>query len=885
MEESGLCVRCSASVTATVFFCPTCGAAQVAALLASTTANYDPGAPDFKPWREVPSMGSQRPMLPPSTVASVAQAKPSWKPTMKQPAKALKKKGKGGKAKDKGEGVTLVGEDASNASSSMAGSSHSSAASVAGRVTGVVYFKQLAFQRRGGQRMVASTRRRHTVAEHADQPVVIKAPEEVTLIHPLAVYDASWLTTPGYTVHVSLVDRAFKGGAENSSRFFLRVGVVREPALGVADLDPDARDSCTLQVLEVLQNDSGKLLTPPLQYWVDLGVIQVDEYYMGVFLQQSFRHIAHRVQRHSRCVSSLLDQVCLVEAVRETAESETIADVSEDAMDDFDAEVGQSGGRPRPRVKARNGQALGRLIAVITDQPVTRSQRGPGLLRHDPGTAGSRSPSRSQALSPVSSPPSTLASLPPTASSSLSPNAAAPALTLDKTIAQRTVRVPIGAIYEGAWVLCSVRLSLRYPDPEHLMQTPLPFKREAILAVTPITHVILHVFPFYYNSHSDISTVITKIGPKIISFEVQSLEPLLGFGPQNDVPSMPTDDEGQESSHGGGSVDAIAKQGSQAISQLLVKLGRLLCFRVDGAGNLRLGVVGAASLAAKETTPISDAVDGDQDEDEDAEADQDQKITAALGPPPVSEGEVARRLRQEAIAAHAKVQQQRSEQCVYIQSLWRRALARGQVKRLKHKHRHAVPIQCLARRIIAKARARSQRLQIALEDRKKTVLDSAEAWAPTLLSNRWCPTHKASQCPCTHHACTLESNDVDLYCHFESLLHPSNISDKQIGITVVDHEDPELSCKCSVHLSDLEHVASALLHNLGDDFLAPSEALQRQTSTSQGREQLLAALSQGVRIVVLSRQMEFMKAMWSLHDVSTTFGVYEDDDGDLFVGI
>lgn len=290
-----MCVRCSASVTAAVFFCPTCGAAQVAAMLASTTANYDPGAPDFKPWREVPNMGAQRPMLPPSTVASLALAnnKPSWKPPMKQPAKdpsqAFKKKGKG-KAKDKREGVTVVGEDANNASSSVAGSSYSSAASVAGRVTGVVYFKQLAFQRRGGQRMVASTRPRHTVVVHADQSLVPKAPEEVTLIHLLAVYDASWLTTPGYTVHVSLVDRAFKGGVENSSRFFLRVGVVREPALGVVDLDPDARDSCTLQILEVLQNAAGKLLTPPLQYWVDLGVIQVDEYYMGVFLQQSLKH-------------------------------------------------------------------------------------------------------------------------------------------------------------------------------------------------------------------------------------------------------------------------------------------------------------------------------------------------------------------------------------------------------------------------------------------------------------------------------------------------------------------------------------------------------------------------------------------------------------------
>ena len=260
------CPRCSSVVVQAVFFCPRCGAAQLESILSkttTTTAHYDPSAPDFKPWRETPASLSakKQPTLPPSTVAALQQ-KPSWKPPMKQPAKDHDAAKSVKKSKKK---VSDAAPEGSTATADTAGGSavsSTTASRLPAPAHGVVYFKQLAFQRRGGRRMIAPSKRRVEAAAAAAATAAAAAAatagqynrgDELTLVHPLAVYEATWLNIPGYTIHISLVDRSLGGDA---SRFFLRVGVVLEPAHGGTD---------ELEVLEVVQNDAGKLLTPPLQ--------------------------------------------------------------------------------------------------------------------------------------------------------------------------------------------------------------------------------------------------------------------------------------------------------------------------------------------------------------------------------------------------------------------------------------------------------------------------------------------------------------------------------------------------------------------------------------------------------------------------------------------
>ena len=836
---------------------------------------------------------------------------------MKQPAKDHDAAKSVKKSKKKVSDATPEGSTATADTAGSSAVSSTTASRLPAPAHGVVYFKQLAFQRRGGRRMIAPSKRRVEAAAAAAATASAAAAaaaaaaatagqynrgDEMTLVHPLAVYEATWLNIPGYTIHISLVDRSLGGDA---SRFFLRVGVVLEPAHGGSD---------ELEVLEVVQNDAGKLLTPPLQYWIDLNVINVEEFYMGTFLQQSLRHIALRVHRPSRYVAAMVDQVCLVEAVRETAEGggdgADRSGAGEDGEDDGSEE---SGHRRRKR--------LAPLIAVITDQPMDYFSQGHqqqrkkhgqrrGTVNGEDREEGNSNEDEEEeddgrpktALPPSPTPQSSSPSLAPTPPAPSRPSArTASHLGLDKTIAQRSVRVPIGPAYADESVLCSVRLSIMYPDAERLMLDPLPSRYDDITARVPATHVLLHVFPFYCGR---------RVAPKIVSFEALALKALLGpnlLGGESaattgGAPPPATGAVAYSNSVGDDTsvLDALISEGASAAARLLARLGRLLCLRVDGLGRLRLGVVGAASLAAQETLDLEPYLDEEKNTGmvhasaaETASANQSAEyehsiINAA------SEERAARLQRQEAIESHARSLRLRSLRATLIQSVWRRALARVRVRRLRVLHRSAVPIQCLARQLVSRARVRSRRQQIAREEREKAVLASAESWAPSLLSDL-CPAHHKAHCSCTHHACTLQGTDVDLYCFFASWPSSSannSASSADLVITVVDHVDPELLCRCTVGGAGLEQVASALAHAQEEidassrlySISSPAQALSELTANATGREQLLAALSQGISLFV-SRQMEFIKATWSVAEASTFGGVFVDDEGELVVGI
>lgn len=696
---------------------------------------------------------------------------------MKQPAV------KGSKNRRKG---FLAGKEESNENTTAKksnGSLSTANQSKPDRIPGVVYFKQLAFHRRGGRRMIAPTKKQAEPLVEVEKQV-----EELTLVHPLAVYEGTWLNAKGHTVHVSLIDRSH--GSE-TSRFFLRIGTVLEHPEGTVE---------DLQVLEVLQNDIGKLLTPPLQYWIDLNVINVDEYYMSTFLQQSLQHIAHRVHKPSKYLSSTVDQVCLVEAVYETA-TETEGEVFDDGFE---------GGRGK--------KSKGNLIAVITEQAL----HGRARKRNDREVvvdAADSAPPRDQ-------------------SSSRAPQG--PDLALDKTIAQRSARIPIGAVYENETVMTTVRMSIMYPDAESLLHDPLPLKHDEIKAKIPAKHVVLHVYPFY-SEH--------KIAPKIVSLEPASLSVLIG-----DV-----------------NVDDIIDEGVRAVAQLLAKLTRLLYFRVDSLGRHRLGVTGAAILAANETA-------GEESDEDHVAAVVESSIIKQE-----SEQEVAKRLREEAIEARMHSMMIRSKCCVVIQSLWRMALARSRFGKLRILNQMVIRIQCLARRIISRYRVRQRRHQKSIE---LAVVPSAEAWVPSLLAD-WCPAHNRSECPCTKHECVLRGTEVCLFFMFATTGFTGRPEDTLL--TVADKNDSELICRTSISVSAQEKIASSLYHmhhvHEHDEvpFLPPEEALSYMLADSPKCTEMLASIADGLDLFV-NRQMEFLKCTFDVNKVSTRFETFMHGDT-LVVGI
>ena len=793
MEDEQACRRCYVVLpTPCPFFCPGCGAARVedsqylGGKLQKTTAHYDPLNRDYKPWREMPLMAPRHPpQLPPSITNA---PKPSWKPPRRpQPLlplattvsakagaeQAVKKKKTKKKIKKPEGDIAAVMQQQQNAAAAGPGGR--------ARTPGVVYFKQLAFQRRGGKRVVAPDR-----PPQGESPSKAPSPKkeeagEVTLVHPLAVYEATWLNASGYTVHVSLIDRSHGGG---TSRFFLRVGTVLEHPNGTSD---------DLQVLEVLPNDIARLLTPPLQYWIDLNVINVNEYYMSNFLFQSLRHIADRVYKPSRYLSRMIDQVLLVEAVYESGDS---ADVEEDE-------------------DGKRRELKGNLIAVATEQRVRRDQSGP----HSD-------------------------------------------LSLDKTIAQRACRIPIGPVYDARFVMANVRMSVLYPDSETLLHEPLPQRHADITRRVPAKHVVLHVYPTYSER---------KIAPKVASFEPLSLPVLIG---EIDV-------------------DEALEEGVQAVARLLMALCRLLHFHEAAGGKIKLGITGAAVLADEDTdrpgrgdgegeredrlrvrTPRDEmrgrgagmedeeGQEAEEGEEEDEEEEREEmgegdnfEYEHSIVIRKETERDKAKRQRELEIEAHLDHLMRQSAATVRIQSLWRRALASVRVHHMRRRHKAAVSIQSLARFIIARYRVRRRQQQIAKGHLDRQVLQQADGWAISLVADSAaCPAHRMQDCPCTSMSTELDGTVVQLY----GIL----VDGAPLVVTAMappDTEDDEFRATTTVDREDLALIAASLCILRENAFadVAPSVCLEFMLQKELGRQEMLAAVAEGLSIHIERRCLTF----------------------------
>ena len=162
---------------------------------------------------------------------------------------------------------------------------------------------------------------RHSVASVAT--VVHVAPRRVwhDFVHPLAIYEATWLSdqTHDVSIHISLLERRLG----TRSQFWLRIGSVTTKQTTV---DNEEEDDSELEVLGLITNEVGKRLMPPGKDWVDLHVISPNEHYVLTYLQNILTHIADRVlsstpRRSLMNSNRYVDQFCMIRSSKTSKSS------------------------------------------------------------------------------------------------------------------------------------------------------------------------------------------------------------------------------------------------------------------------------------------------------------------------------------------------------------------------------------------------------------------------------------------------------------------------------------------------------------------------------------------------------------------------------------
>ena len=726
------CASCNASLVFGTFFCGKCGAAQLQAMLlpgnklgmsqvaSSTTANFDPLAPDNKPWRDTAHM-KNKPALPPKLTLETQRKETAppvvpWRPTMRQMThnkkenyellrrKALIRKAKGLPQKNKSPANASKVEEMKSTNE----------INIDLEITGegeeemrqkVIYFKNHAFTRRGGKPRKVKPKKKEKVYDDS-----YRVTGEQTYVHAVAVYQADWIMTPGFTIHASLIERC-RGELKDNyvTRYFLRVGATYENPEGgqivaaynegrvstasggrysqrggkrgaketdggdgdkaeegeaLRTVESEQKDDSPQEmvILGIFQNDVGKLLTDPQQYWVDLNLIKPDEYYMASYLQASLQYVAQRVHvTPSFTLVNLVDQVSLVEPLDDNFELPTNA-ISNTGGLNLPAKMAVITEQDVNLFKRRHKRALlkKRLenrLAIRREMEEKEEERRK-KEEEDPTFRPSTPISNATSIyvprfeSPSSkrlreAQEAELVRKNRATSSALGPPGGELNFSIDKTVAQRSVRIPVGKVYENNYVLTIARLSVNYPDPEFLLNDPLPQReptvddpmKDLLYANVGASEVEVHLFPLYGEKY---------VAPKILSFDVNSLPVLMGWGDGD------SGGGGSGSGSGSGSgaspgpssppvgaaaaaeamrrrldeecrgIDDILNKGFEATAKFFKELTGLLHFYPedlppDRFGNvkqqLRLGITGVAVIPF--TRPV-DEIDSDSDSEETA---------------------------------------------------------------------------------------------------------------------------------------------------------------------------------------------------------------------------------------------------------------------------
>ena len=358
--------KCNKPIATGTFFCPFCGTVCLVnmQIKQGTTAGYESiPAMELKPWRDPPpprnilpkeSSLSMTKKLKPKPFKEVKETiKPSatmsnttnddWMPTMKQPQRKMKKTKSSNKEPPQPPSL-----DAYSSNVIVIDGIPYVKMTAAGHVVNDLPPPSMNKDQQHGSYNVQTEHdeylrpedfpimdssmlsmeedtlppslTRHSVTSVAT--VVHVAPRRVwhDFVHPLAIYEATWLSdqTHDVSIHISLLERRIG----TRSQFWLRIGSVTTKQ----SVENDEEEDSELEVLGLITNEVGKRLMPPGKDWVDLHAISPNEHYVLTYLQNILTHVADRVlsttpRRSLMNSNRYVDQFCTIRSSKTSKSS------------------------------------------------------------------------------------------------------------------------------------------------------------------------------------------------------------------------------------------------------------------------------------------------------------------------------------------------------------------------------------------------------------------------------------------------------------------------------------------------------------------------------------------------------------------------------------
>ena len=200
------CCRCSAELIIGSYFCVQCGAPQIKTLLAkkSTTANYDPSGPSYKPWK----MKTEPPKFPSLYEKSTSTLKiphpGPWCPPVKSKDK---KKVKKQKAKN----------DIQIQLQNMLSKDGSELVTIDKNDPNIFYFRGQAFRyslgtidsKTNNDTIIETDNENDDKEENMLDVMCINSFDLKEAIMPIGIYEATWIFPYkyDYNIHLSLIER------------------------------------------------------------------------------------------------------------------------------------------------------------------------------------------------------------------------------------------------------------------------------------------------------------------------------------------------------------------------------------------------------------------------------------------------------------------------------------------------------------------------------------------------------------------------------------------------------------------------------------------------------------------------------------------------------
>lgn len=290
MDEKDLCAKCWAEISPNALFCSSCGQVHInnQIIPTKTTAEYDPGNKQRKPWREpVPTANNS--WKDKNIKDNIPNYIP-WKPVMNQSKVYVKR------VKGKPSRLPLPEDCLDNSGSPAASKETESARRQFERLNSkrVLLFRGRLWSKSGN-----SYRKKKTIFNpdmiYGYEPKLDRYEDDQSSkesiapvsFFPLGIYSVDWVCDQerSMCIHITLLRRSFRSKYNhNLSTFWLRIGCeIENPSIGEDNDGADqGREFC---VLDYLPNCLAKCMGATMQGgWVDLKYVRHNYHFIHLIV-------------------------------------------------------------------------------------------------------------------------------------------------------------------------------------------------------------------------------------------------------------------------------------------------------------------------------------------------------------------------------------------------------------------------------------------------------------------------------------------------------------------------------------------------------------------------------------------------------------------------